>query len=185
MFIDKLVLVWWMWWIKYFRSCNGKGKTLPSSPDVMLKGWWALGENWLGDGFQQLLPEGAQQVSSIRETCAVSDSFSGCNCCLQGILIKFLKGKDVSVGTTELEEKTLCTEILLPELSWHSCASKASVENSWNSLFLFSSSFWSILTSYVQCQQKGNTFLLFLLEIKGALSLSGVTLKCVLWGMSR
>lgn len=136
--------MWWMWWIKYLRWCNGKGETLPSSPGVMPKGWLVLGENWLGDGFQQLLPEGAQQVSSIRETCAICDSFSQCNCCLQGILNKFLKENMWVVGTTELEEKTFCIEILLPELSWHSCASKASVEHSWPVVF---GAFWLAMSS--------------------------------------
>lgn len=91
------------------------------------------------------------------------DSFSGCSCCLQGIPER----KGVSVRTTELEEKTFRIEILLPELSWHSCASKANVENSWPVVF---GVLWQALSS---AKEKGSTFLL-LLEIKGAVSVSGI-----------
>lgn len=52
--------------------------------------------------------------------------------------------KGVSVRTTELEEKTFRIEILLPELSWHSCASKANVENSWPVVF---GALWLALSS--------------------------------------
>lgn len=84
---------------------------------------------------------------------------------------------DTSVRVPKLEEKAFCTEILLPESSWRSCASKANVENSWPTLI---SSVWSIQSSYAQCQQKGNTLVLPSLEIKGSLNLLGMTLKWVL-----
>lgn len=88
---------------------------------------------------------------------------------------------NTSVRVPKLEEKT-CTEILLPESSWHSCASKTNVENSWPTL---TSSVWSFVSSYVQCQQKGNTLVLLLLEIKGSLNLPRMTLKWVLQGTSK
>lgn len=183
-----------MWWIKYLRWCKKWGRRNTSALPHLT--WWydAVGlirpQRELADDLQQPDWLAATATRGCRAGFFLQEGL----CCLWQLQLVQLLLREILARQTnswkirrhvrvrKLEEKAFCTEILLRDSSWHSCVSKANVENSWPTL---TSSVWSIPSIYVQCQQKGNTLVLLLLEIKGSLNFPGVILKWVLRGTSK